>query len=143
MIQFKREMIDLKLFKKHLSSKNITFLVDFDKTINIDKTGKYYYYKIYMGSSDGIDNFLINLKDDEIYLVNPLISIKCRYNEPYLTLSRQFLISNESKPALIHRYLSNKLNQAEEDFEFDIDNFFLILKYKSVKLDYRIFEDKK
>jgi hypothetical protein len=135
-------MIDLKTIKKHLTTNNISFLVDFDKTINIDKSGKYYYFKIFMGCSDGITNFLKNLKDDEIYLVNPLISIKCRYNDPYLTLSRQFLVSNESKPALIHRYLSNKLNQAEEDFEFDLDNFYLIFKYKSVKLDYRIFEDK-
>src|ERR1700730_3493966 len=131
-------MIDLKTIKKHLTTNNISFLVDFDKTINIDKSGKYYYFRIFNGCSDGIDNFLNNLKDDEIYLVNPLISINCKYNDPYLTLSRQFLISSESKPALIHKYLSNKLNQAEEEFGFNIDNYFLLFKYKSVKLDYRI-----
>jgi len=132
-------MIDLKIIKKYLSSKSITFLVDFDKTINIDKSGRYYYHKIFMGSSDGITNFLHNLKDDEIYLVNPLISIKCRYDAPFLTLSRQFLVSNESKPALIHQFIGSKFNQAANDFEFDVDNFFLVFKYKSVKLEYRKF----
>jgi hypothetical protein len=86
--------------------------------------------------------FVNNLKDDEIYLVNPLISINCRYNEPYLTLSRQFLVSNDSNSALIKTYLTNKINQAEEDFEFDLDNFFLIFKYKSVKLKYSTFGEK-
>lgn len=134
-------MTDLKLISKYLSINNITFLVDFDKTINIDKTGKYYYFKIFNGSSDGISNFLNNLKDDESYLVNPVISINCRYDEPYLTLSRQFLISKKSNHALIQRYLSNKFNQALDDFEFDFDedNFFLVFKYKSVKLEYRKF----
>jgi hypothetical protein len=132
-------MIPIDTIKKNVTTKNITFLVDFDKTINIDKSGKYYYYKIYMGSSDGIDIFLRNLKDDEIYLVNPLISINCRYNEPYLTLSRQFLISNESNHTLIHKFMGTKFNQAENDYEFDVDNFFLVFKYKSVKLEYRKF----
>jgi len=68
-----------------------------------------------------------------------LISINRRYNDPYLTLSRQFLITNESNPILISDYLLEQLKKAEDDFDFQLDKYFLILKYKPVSLDIRIF----
>jgi len=116
-------MIDLKTIKKHITTDKISFLIDFDKTINIDKSGKAYYYRTFNIEQIGITNFISNLKDEEIYLVNPLISINCRIDNPYLTLSRQFLVSNESKPALITKFLSTKLIHAEDDFGFDSENY--------------------
>lgn len=68
-----------------------------------------------------------------------MISINRRYNDPYLTLSRQFLTTNESNPILISDYILEQFEKAKEDFEFHNDNYFLILKYKPVYLDNRIF----
>jgi hypothetical protein len=86
-----------------------------------------------------ITKFIDELNVNEIYLVNPMISISCRYNEPYLTLSRQFLISNQSNPILITNSLINQFCIAKEDFDFQTNNYFIIFKYKIVKLDKRIF----
>ena len=131
-------MIPLDTIKRNVSTNNITFLIDFDKTINIDKSGKAYYYRTFNIEILGITNFIKNLKDDAVYLVNPLISINCSLDSPYLTLSRQFLVSNKSKPTLITDFLNNKLNHAEEEFLFETENYWLIFKYKSVQLDKRI-----
>jgi len=124
---------------KYLTTIDITFLIDIDKAINIDKTGKTNYFKCYLINTDAIANFINNLIDNEIYLVNPLISINSKYSDPYLTLSRQFLVSNQSNPYLISTYLNNQFDKAEKDFGFDIDNnyYYLIFKYKKVVINNR------
>jgi hypothetical protein len=132
-------MINLNTIKKNISTGNISFLIDVDRSINIDKSGKNYHFTIFQVNIDLITNFIINLEDDKIYLIIPLISINRRYNDPYLTLSRQFLISNKSDPNLISDYILEQIDKTENDFEFKLDKFFLILKYKPVYLDYRIF----
>lgn len=89
-------MIDLNLIKNYLSKARISFLIDFDKTIDIDKRGKSYYFKSNKIEAWDILNFLLLLSENEVYLINPFISIFCRINEPYLTLSRQFLVTKNS-----------------------------------------------
>jgi hypothetical protein len=39
-------MNDLNLIIKHLSTTKITFLIDVDRRIDVDKSEKFYYYKI-------------------------------------------------------------------------------------------------
>ena len=129
----------LKHLHEYISVKDISFLIDFDKTIKIDKKGKYYYFKIFKIEYEHISNFIRNLKDGEIYLINPFISVSCIFNSPQLTLSRQFLISNQSHPIIIYDYLNKQFEIAKDDFELNIDYYFLILKYKQVKLDYKEF----
>jgi hypothetical protein len=131
-------MIKLENLKKYLSTNNISFLINLDKTINIDKSGKSYYYKIYRIELNEIKNFVLNLKENEVYIVNPIISINCKHNDPYLTLSRQFLITNKSNPNLIYNYLMDQLEIASNDFQFHDDYYFLIFKYKKVQLDHRV-----
>jgi hypothetical protein len=125
--------------KQYLSVNDISFLIDFDKTINIDKRGKAYYFKSFRVDLDALTNFISNLQDNQVYLINPFISINCRHNDPYLTMSRQFLITNNSNIMLINNYLINQLAIAKEDFDYHDDYYFLIFKYKTVELDYRIF----
>jgi len=132
-------MINLNYIKRYISTNDISFLIDFDKTINIDKSGKIYYARMFRIELELITKFINDLDQDEIYLINPMISINCRYNEPYLTLSRQFLVSDKSNPVLIANYLISQFCIAKEDFDFQTNNYFLIFKYKKVKLDYRIF----
>lgn len=132
-------MINLNTIKRYLSTNDISFLIDFDKTIDIDKSGKAYYARMFRIELELITKFIDELNVNEIYLVNPMISISCRYNEPYLTFSRQFLISNQSNPILITNFLINQFCIAKEDFDFQTNNYFIIFKYKIVKLDKRIF----
>jgi hypothetical protein len=57
-------------------------------------------------------------------------------NDPYLTLSRQFLVTSNSNTQLIHSYLNKQLEIAQNSFGFELvwDNFFLVFKYKKVEL---------
>lgn len=123
-----------------ISTNNITFLDDIDKSIKIDKTNKSYYFKIFILSTEGIYMFFNNLEHNGVYLVNPFISINDLNSDPYLTLSKHFLVTRLSNPYLISNYLNNQLVKAENDFGFDLiienNNYFLILKYKLVKLDF-------
>jgi hypothetical protein len=120
----------------YISTNHISFLIDFDKTINIDKSGKAYYFKSVNIDVNNINNFILNLEDEEIFLINPFISMESKIRDPQLNLSRQFLISNKSNPNLITAYLNKQLEIAQNTFGFELeyDNFFLIFKYKKVEL---------
>jgi hypothetical protein len=131
-------MNNIETIKQNVSTGYITFLVDIDKSIDIDKTSRAKYYRSFGIELDNIKNFIDNLDYNEVYLVNPLVSINCTYNEPYLNLSRQFLVSSKSSPFLIYNYLLNQIETSENCFNFDLDNFFLLFKYKIVYLEYKI-----
>jgi hypothetical protein len=131
-------MINIQTIKRYLSTNDISFLIDFDKTIDIDKSNKTKYFRIFNFDLDGITNFISNLDDDEIYLINPIISINCRYSDPYLSLSRPFLISNNSNSMLITNYLCEQLEKSVIDYNFPEKDNFLIFKYKTVYLNNKI-----
>jgi hypothetical protein len=95
-------MIKLETVKRFISTNDISFLRDLDKTIDVDKKGKAYYFKMYGINKEEIDNFILNLDDDKIYLVNPLVSRHAKYSDPYINLSRQFLVSVHIIKAVIH-----------------------------------------
>ena len=60
-----------------------------------------------------------------------MIYINNRSTDPYIVLSKQFLISNQSNPKLIHNYLENQLDLIKQDLcieEFEDNYFFLIFK---------------
>lgn len=76
-------------------------------------------------------------------MINPFISVNCKLNDPYLNLSRQFLVTKNSNYNLIHDFLFNRIETFLDDFgieEINENNYFLIFKYKKVELDYRIWE---
>lgn len=95
-------MIKLEDVKRFISTNDISFLTDLNKTIDVDKKGKSYYFKMYRINKEEIDNFILNLDDDKIYLINPLISKHGKYSDPYINLSRQFLVSVHIIKAVIH-----------------------------------------
>lgn len=133
--------MNLENIKRYLSTNDISFLIDFDKTIEINKSGKSYYYASYTINLDGVTNFINNLEVDKIYLINALISVNKIIDSPYINLSRQFLITNKSNPYLIHDFLNKKLDQSCEEFGTDNINdnsYYLIFKYKKVEFDYRV-----
>lgn len=94
--------MNIENIKKNITTTKITFLVDIDKTIDINKNNKAYYYKIIGINLDQIKNFLYNIRDHDVILINPFVSVTCTLNNPILTLSRQFLVTNKSSPNIIY-----------------------------------------
>ena len=122
--------ININEIKKYISTHDISFLADFDRTIEINKTGKSKYFKMYRINSYLIEQFIINLDTDKIYLVNPFITINCKYKDPVLTLSTPFLITNNSNPKLIQIIFSCNMKKHEMILKWIWNNliiFFLII----------------
>ena len=107
---------------KYISTRDISFVFEVNKKINIDKFDKPYYFEMFRIELDYITNFINNLRENEVYLINPKISINNTSN-PYLSLSNQFLVTNKSNPALIADFLNFRLEIARDDFKFDVDYY--------------------
>ena len=130
---------NLNYMKKFISTNDITFLAPFDRTIEINKTGRSMYFRMTRISLSEIDNFILNLDNFKIYMTNPFISVSCKYEDPIITLSRPFLITNESNPKLIYDHLFSQFEKANNDFNMDIESeYFLYFSYKAVDIDKRI-----
>lgn len=122
---------------KMISSKQITFLSDVNKTIHINKHGKYLYYKLYRLNYFAFVDFISNLHPNKIYMVKPFISVTYKANDPYLVLSRQILLTKYSDPKLFCDYLIEQTSKAFQQFDVDdLEGFYTVLKYKSVIFDF-------
>ena len=134
-------MINIKNITTNLSTKDISFLIDIDRNIEINKRNKAFYFKIFGLNLDQIQNFIYNIRDNDVLLIYPFISVSCKLSDPYLSLSRQFLITNKSNPTVIASYLYDQLEKCGNDFGFDLDDldFYLIFKYKKVYLNDKTF----
>jgi hypothetical protein len=119
----------------NLTTTNISFLSELGKNIVTNIYSKNYYFKMFNIELEYINNFINNLNDNEVFLINPIISINCKQNEPYLTLSKQFLITNRSDPILIYNFLLNQFDIINHDFDILEEYYFLIFNYKKVYLN--------
>ena len=82
--------------------------------------------------------------EESLYLINNKIlinkNIKTEKNgkdeEPYIILSKQILVTKYSNPNTINNFINNQLDQALNDFNFNLDNkfHFLILKFKKINV---------
>jgi hypothetical protein len=127
----------------YVSTDKITFLINLDKTINVNKSGKYLHYKMFRLDKFNIDNFLSNLDPDKLYMFIPLITINAEISKPYLTLSRQILCSTQSNSSTISNFLNSQLDSFFEEFKidkFEDDYYYTIFKYKAISLDERTFK---
>ncbi len=126
-----------KIMFEIISNKEITMLKDLDKRININKYGKFYYYKIYEFNNSNIWNFLKDLDDNKVYTLIPFISAKNNPNEPYIILSQQILITNNSKSLLLSNFINNKIIDTINLYNINnLENISLIFKYKSIKINF-------
>lgn len=118
----------------NISTKSITFLENIPKNIDVIKTEKSFYFKSFLIQHETISRFICGLPENQVFLINPFISRYDLSSDPYLTLSKQFLIYNKSNPNLITNYLIRQLEKAELDLGVDlIENcYHLIWKCKSV-----------
>jgi hypothetical protein len=130
---------NLNNMKKYITTSNITFLSDLDRTVDINKDGKSMYFKLFRINYHEIQNFILNLDNIKIYMANPFITINCNYEDPILVLSRPFLITNESNPKIIYDLLIKQFEKANEDFNIDTESqYFLIINYRSVNLNKKV-----
>lgn len=125
-----------KLFEL-ISTKEITYLKDVKKSIDINCYGEFKHFKIFRTQIEDIKNFLFNLDENKIYTVIPLISVNCRIDDPYLILSRQILVTKFSNPVIIHNLICEKLDISTEQFGIvDLQFFFTLLKYKPIEINF-------
>jgi hypothetical protein len=132
------QILELKSKFSELISKNeITFLKDLDNRININKCGKFCYYKFLELDSNNIWKFLVKLEDNRIYSIIPLISANNKPDEPYITLSQSLLISKKSSPLLISKYIYDKCISAGKLYNIsEFNDFSIIFKYKPVEIQF-------
>jgi hypothetical protein len=132
---------NFKKFIENLCTKQIDFISNIPKEIYIDKRGQALYFKMFGLEINKINNFIYNISDNEVLLIIPFITKTNTIKDPYICLSSQFLLSNNSDPILIYRFLSEQLNKAYEDYMIDHDKleYSLYFKHKKVNLTYKEF----
>jgi alanyl-tRNA synthetase len=133
--QMKNKLFDL------ISTKEITYLKELNKNIKINKEGKFYYSKIIEINNSNLRDFLSNLDDKSIKTLIILYSKDDKTDEPYIVLTQQILITNNSMPLLIYNLIMNKLDKAIELYNIDLLNLNgkIIFKYKKVKINFNEF----
>jgi hypothetical protein len=126
---------------KNLSTKQIDFISNIPREILIDKKGRSLYFRMFGLEINKISNFIYNIRDDDVLLIIPFITVSNNIKDPYISLSSQFLICNNSDPILIYRFLVEQLNTAYDDYKMDYNNvkFNLYFKHKRVKISHREF----
>jgi hypothetical protein len=129
------ELIKTKMFDL-ISVSEITFLKEMDNRININKFGKYCHKNLDFGYNK-IWRFLNGLDDNKIYVLIPLISRNNRPDQPYIVLSQQILVSNNSNATVITEYITSKFDEMVGLYEFnDTTNLQLTFKYKLVDVNF-------
>lgn len=145
-LQQKIELMKTKMFEL-ISTKQITFLNELDNRIDIDKYGPFKYHKSFNFEQEDIKQFLNILEDNKIYIIIPFISKNCKVNEPHIILSRQILVTNSSNELLISNFINEEIEKAIELYNMvEFDNYYSILKYKSVDINFntdKTFGDRK
>lgn len=133
--------IDINILKENLSTKQIDFISGIPKEIDINKKGQTYYFRMFGLEINKISNFIYNIKDDDTILIIPFITISNTIKDPYISLSGQFLLCNNSDPILIYKFLSEQLNTAYEHYKIDHENlqYNLYFKHKKVTLHHHVF----
>lgn len=113
--------------------KKIDFISNIPTEILIDKKDRALYFKMFGLEINKISNFICNIKDRKVLLIIPFITISNTIKDPYICLSSQFLLCNNSDPILIYRFLSEQLNTAFEHYKMDSENLGYHLYFKHKK----------
>jgi len=131
----KLQEMNIKMFNI-ISTKEITYLKELDKRIQIDKKGKFNYYKIFDFNHSKIWNFIYKIEENKVYTLIPFISKNDRPDEPYIILSQQILITYNSNPLLITNYINNKINDTINLYNINRLEAVIIFKYKQVEINF-------
>jgi hypothetical protein len=126
---------------ENLTKKPVDFLSNIPKEIIIDKRGQAFNFRMFGLEINKISNFIYNIPDEKVLLIIPFITVTNTIKDPYICLSSQFLVSNNSDAVLLYRFLSDQLNTAFDDYKIDSKNlkYNLYFKHKKVNLSYKEF----
>nr|YP_009715270.1 hypothetical protein [Russula subnigricans]QGK88076.1 hypothetical protein [Russula subnigricans] len=101
----KIKLMNNKLFEL-ISTEEITYLKDLDGRISLNKDGKFNYHKISEINVNKTWSYLYELEDNSIYTLIPLFSSQDRSDDPYIILSKQILITNNSSSLLLTKFIN-------------------------------------
>ena len=128
-------MVDINFLKK-ISTNDITLLKDINCALIFDKH-RYKFFLIPNFEPQLIRYFISKLNKDYLYSVIPFISKDSRVDDPYLVISRQFLVTKYSNDFIITKYLTNNLDIAMNQFNIDkLEDHCLVFRYKKLSIDY-------
>lgn len=133
--QEKVKEMQTKMFEI-ISTKEITYLKDLDKRIKINKYGKFNYWKIYESRNSKILQFFSQLEDNKVYIIIPMFSKNDRPDEPFITLSQQFLVTSNSNSLLTSDFVNNKIQDTINLYNIKELEGVLIFKYKQVEINF-------
>lgn len=136
--QLKQKMFDA------ISTKDISFLWNLDKRIDVNKFGKFSYHNFIEFDSGEMVRFLSDLEIGKIYAVIPILSKNVTPDEPFIVLSQTFLITIKSNHRIILEYINQKIFDSEdwysiERYKTGESDLRVTFKYKEVKFDYKEF----
>ncbi len=119
----------------NLSQNSITFLSDIDNSYRVIKSAKYHYINLGWGGWDRdlVEFFIKQIPDNCSVLIFPFISTSKSPDLPYLRLSRQFLINNNSNVLLIKIFLDSQWFDSEFYLP-DEKRIYLYFKFKKVNI---------
>lgn len=135
-------MIRISILMNKYFQNKLVFLADIENQLNVDKTAKFNYNTNIVSQhsipKELVYNFLLSLNDNEIYLVDTILSKDGKYSNAYISLSRQFIITKDSSDIMISNYLNEQLENFEWDFEINLNIVYkLIFKYKKILITQR------
>jgi predicted metallo-beta-lactamase superfamily hydrolase len=122
-------------FLKLISADRITLLKDINRAINIDKSDRSRYFMIPNFEIKLIKEFILTLDEESLYSIIPIISISARTSDPYITLGNTILVSSYSNYVIVNDYLLDRFKMANNQFNTNFENYYLLFKYKKVLID--------
>jgi hypothetical protein len=60
----------------------------------------------------------MNLEPLKVYTIIPILSVTKSFDDPYIILSKQILVTKYSNPSIIHQFLIDKYSRTDDMFEF-------------------------
>ena len=127
-----------------ISTKNITFIRDIQPNVKVCGEGQYKFYdskftQFELININEINNFLNLIDNDSIYQLILFISPLKTNENPWLTLSKIFLVTKFSNASLITDYINNQYKKAYFDFRMNPTHVTLTIKYRKVTLKVKNF----
>lgn len=132
---------NLSILKQNLSRKTVDFLSNIPSEIFIDKKGRALYFRMPGLDINSISNFIYNIEKDDVILINPFLTANNNIKDPYICISRQFLLCHYSDPILIYSFLLNQIETCISQYNIESKELYLNLyfKHKKVSLSYKEF----
>jgi hypothetical protein len=107
-----------------MSINKITYLQDIIPHKDYFVFSEYDYTLFYFSDSLDIELFLRELQIDKVYVVTFELIISelvDNDNPPVITLSKPILVTKNSNPLIISKFINNQLVQADNNFNLDYD----------------------